>query len=84
MDKIKDIENAIAEMKHTKKSYASDINFNLAIRALNKQLPKKMEYYELGNYYRCHNCKGRYDNPQEDGILYCAICGQRIDWNDID
>lgn len=46
-----------------------------------KELPKRMEYDSENNDYKCPNCKSRYDNPQNDGILYCAICGQKIDWS---
>ena len=75
-----DIKEAIAEMRHTKQFYSGQKNFNLAIHALEKQLPKRMEYIQEDNDYKCPTCKSRYDNPQNDGILYCAICGQKIDW----
>ena len=77
---MNDIKEAIAEMKHTKQFYSGQNNFNLAIQALEKQLPKIMEYIPEDNDYKCPTCKSRYDNPQNDGILYCAICGQKIDW----
>ena len=46
-----------------------------------KESAKRMEYDKDNNDYKCPNCKSRYDNPQKDGILYCAVCGQKIDWN---
>lgn len=65
---MNNIKEAIAEMKHTKQFYSNDTNFNLEIKALNKQLPKKMAYYENGNYYRCPNCNSKYDNPQNEAF----------------
>lgn len=47
-----------------------------------KESAKRMEYIPEDNDYKCPNCKSRYDNPQNDGILYCAICGQKIDWSE--
>lgn len=79
---MNDIKEAIAEMKHTKQFYSGKKNFDLAIQALEKQLPKRMEYVPEDNDYKCPTCKSRYNNPQNDGILYCAICGQKIDWRD--
>jgi hypothetical protein len=78
---VTNLENAIAELKYTKKFYSSQNSFDLAIEALEKQIPKKMIYASENKDYKCPNCKSRYDNPQNDGILCCAICGQKIDWS---
>ena len=60
----------------------SELNVNEVefYKALNKQIPKKMKL-EINKDYRCPNCIALYENPQNDGILYCACCGQAIDWN---
>lgn len=55
---------------------------DIAIESIEKQLPKRMLYIPEDNDYKCPTCKSRYDNPQNDGILYCAICGQKIDWSE--
>ena len=63
-------------------------NARTAIEALEKQLPKKVEYD--GNYidngftkYRmakCHNCDRWHSSRDE--IIYCSKCGQRLDWSE--
>lgn len=63
-------------------------NARTAIEALEKQLPKKVEYD--GNYidngftkYRmekCPNCDRWHSSRDE--IIYCSKCGQRLDWSE--
>ena len=45
----------------------------LAIDALEKQIPKKME-----SYYYCPNC-GKFITTD-----YCPECGQAIDWSEVE
>lgn len=61
---------------------------DLAIEALEKQLPKKVEYE--GGYidngftkYRmakCPTCDRLYSNNDE--VAYCPNCGQKLDWSE--
>ena len=54
---------------------------NMAISALEKQIPKKgRKNYK---YYSAAWCDcGWYLGKQKDGKKYCSICGQAIDWAD--
>lgn len=63
---------------------------DVAIQALEKQIPKKVEYdgkyidngftkYRMG---KCTNC-GRWHSSRDE-IIYCSKCGQRLDWSDVD
>lgn len=56
---------------------------NNAISALEKQLPKKPDYYDNGDYAKCPNCG---NDDFEYGInnwecRYCPDCGQALDWS---
>lgn len=61
----------------------------LAISALEKQIPKKPTYEEIGNVYgalkrTCAKC-GDVCLISEDAKPfehYCRYCGQKIDWSD--
>ena len=83
-------EEAIKHFKSLQKRYTKEHNgrmcekVNLALEALDKQIPKKPLHMHK-NYY-CPVCK-------EDGWLlwddavpndmdkYCGMCGQAIDWS---
>lgn len=62
---------------------------DLAIKALEKQIPKKplLEgdgYYDgemVYDIWRCPNC-GRAYEVDSDDYDYCPNCGQRIDWSE--
>ncbi len=93
---MNDIEDAIAEIKHIKKFYSSEKNFDLAIIALEKQLSKKPKKGEAYYWIDAVKYKGRnmqqrkkaYSNicPVCDNVIaklsndYCGRCGQKIDW----
>lgn len=52
----------------------------IAIKALEKQIPKKVEVtkYDIGgNDYFCH-C----GNKLRNGAEYCDMCGCKLDWSD--
>ena len=50
---------------------------NSAIKAIDKQIPKKPEIE--GDYYVCPVC-GVYQETSEGNPPYCINCGQRILW----
>lgn len=51
----------------------------LAIRALEKQIPKKPDFTEDKKFALCPCCNGK-------GLLdkqkYCDNCGRKLDWSD--
>lgn len=59
-----------------------------AIEALEKQLPKKVEYDRgyINNGFtkyrmaKCPNCDRWHSSRDE--IIYCSKCGQRLDWSE--
>lgn len=56
---------------------------HIAIKALEKQIPKKPYFGTVYNYttYYCDGCKkfvGFYDTRTYE---YCHNCGQKLDWN---
>ena len=75
-------EEAIKHFKSLQKRYAKEHNgrmcekVNLALEALEKQVPKK-PYWEYGG---CH-CKSCGLDVLSDEY-FCPLCGQAIDWSD--
>lgn len=67
-------DNAIAEVEEA---------CIIACKALEKQIPKRLLFIEGNRDYQCPTCKSLYENPQNDGILCCAICGQKLDWSEV-
>ena len=69
-------------------SYVTDIDaepLRLAIKALEKQIPKKPVNYNSVPHSRCPICNNSvkvYEDAHE--YHYCLYCGQRLDWNDED
>ena len=63
--------------------------FNMAINALEKQIPKKVKI-EQWIYTKCdcgyefskHRGDGYYSIPLENKTKYCPNCGQKLDWSD--
>lgn len=65
--------------------------FEMAIAALERQIPKKPEEYE-DKYYACPHCGNimmqkweKYPEvlyDESNGLPYCLGCGQAIDWNE--
>ena len=56
--------------------------FNLAIKALEKQIPKQVQYLDRNEgYFECGACKGAIYNSSDDleDHIYCLLCGQRVD-----
>lgn len=53
--------------------------YGMAIKALEKQIPKKPDFTEDKTFALCPCCngKGLFDKQK-----YCDNCGQKIDWSD--
>lgn len=55
--------------------------YGMAIKALEKQIPKKPDFTEDKEFALCPCCNGK-------GLLnkqkYCDNCGQKLDWSDSD
>ena len=69
----------------------SDEASRIAIKALERQIPKKPEYegdgYSDGelvyDYARCPICGHDFEYGINDwGCEYCSDCGQKLDWSD--
>ena len=86
---MNDTERAIKTLEARKK-FVADINldahiaYNLAIQALEKQIPKKVKQYNdksifiyEGVFY-CPSCQ---ENVSMDDV-YCCQCGQSLDWEE--
>lgn len=59
--------------------------FDIAIEALEKQLPAKADImdYTLGDInFRCPICKSEYICEKEHEHFYCPNCGQKLDWSE--
>ena len=64
---------------------------DMAINALEKQIPKKPEYEADGyadgelvyDYAKCPICGHDFEYGINDwGCNYCSDCGQKLDWSD--
>ena len=77
----------LAELLQNKETLAVE-HCNTAIEALEKQLPKKVEYDRgyINNGFtkyrmaKCPNCDRWHSSRDE--ITYCSKCGQEIDWSE--
>jgi hypothetical protein len=61
----------------------------LAIKALDKQIPKKVDIKkyiytkcDCGYTFSVHYGDGYYDVPYKKQTRYCPDCGQALDWSD--
>ena len=86
-----DNKEAIKELKSYADHSWSGLNeaFEFAIKALEKQIARKVKYnnrhgegYDLWNkdYYNCPACGRRLRNKQHDP--HCPKCGQALDWEE--
>ena len=63
---------------------------NVAIKALEKQIPKKV-HEEAWIYTKCdcgyefsrHHGDGYYTVPYHKKTNYCPKCGQKLDWSEV-
>ena len=62
---------------YQKDDTCKNCEINVAIKALDKQIPKKPEL--KGEYYVCPVC-GVYQETSEGNPPYCINCGQRLLW----
>jgi formate dehydrogenase maturation protein FdhE len=82
MCKVLDDELTKKDVEDYKSRFAS---VNLAISALEKQIPKKVTYDYGLNETRCPECKtifGYAEEGEDDEYYtpYCYECGQCLDW----
>lgn len=56
--------------------------FEMAVKALEKQIPKKVTLVSKNDYHivYCPRCGFRFF---QYGLLFCGECGQALDWSDI-
>ena len=75
------IEDNKNECKFTEDDYKAN---EMAIQALEKQIPKKPRFY-AHNYY-CSVCDSLIGNNEFEWkrFKYCDNCGQKLDWSDED
>ena len=84
---------AVLELREYAKNSWGDLNesFELAIKALEKQIPKKPEIWGDGyadgqlvyDSYDCPNCGKTYELDYDD-YDYCPKCGQKFDWSEVE
>ena len=82
-------EEAIIDIRQNIQPIIGGKSLDIAISALEKQIPKKPTYEEIGNVYgalkrTCAKC-GDVCLISEDAKPfehYCRYCGQKIDWSD--
>ena len=82
-------EEAIIDIRENIQPIIGGKSLDIAISALEKQIPKKPTYEEIGNAYGalkriCAKCGdvcliSEHAKPFEH---YCRYCGQKIDWSD--
>lgn len=63
----------------------------MAVSALEKQIPKKPNnityddgYVEFWNCPNCHNQHTAFINDEQYKYSYCPLCGQSIDWTEVE
>ena len=81
-------EQAIKDLKYQEKMRAKDIDYRVnnlviaeAIEALEKQIAKKIEEHNK-------TCKCRVfdymDYECTQRVPYCCVCGQKLDWSEVE
>lgn len=80
------IQEAIKVLKSMNVNYGywiddTDIAKDMAIAALEKQIPKKCRFYARNHY--CPSCDELVGNSEFGWKhMFCSKCGQSIDWSD--
>ena len=91
MTESEKLENAIAILEAMKKQFLGETRnvIDVAIKALEKQIPKKPTYEGDGyapdgmfiwGEWICPCCGRRYEVDYDD-YDYCPDCGQKLDWS---
>ena len=84
MTESEKLENAIAILEAMKKQFLGETRnvIDVAIKALEKQIPKKPRFY-AHNYY-CSVCDNLVGNNEFEWqrFKYCDVCGQKLDWSE--
>jgi hypothetical protein len=92
---MNDIEKAVEHLKRLKNDFPAKCHpilysnhcerIDLAISALEKQIPKKCETDEENNFYNCPCCNedlmGCYGENDETA-KHCLWCGQKLLWEE--
>ena len=92
---IKNLKDILDECTESEEAvcYVTDVDapaLEMAIKALEKQIPKKLTYEGDGyapdgtfvwDEWLCPCCGSRYEVDYDD-YDYCPNCGQKIDWSD--
>ena len=82
MTESEKLENAIAILEAMKKQFLGETRnvIDVAIKALEKQIPKKPRFY-AHNYY-CSVCDSLVGNNEFEWqrFKYCDTCGQKLNW----
>ena len=85
------LERDLSCLKQNKALPDSIEAIDMAIKALEKQIPKKPEYEGDGyadgklvyDYAKCPICGHDFEYGINDwGCEYCSDCGQKLDWSD--
>lgn len=86
------IEEAIKDIKENIQPSVGGKSLDMAIAALEKQMPYKPKEYE-DKYYSC-KCGNvvlmkykKYPTelmPKKFGLDFCLCCGQKIDWSEVE
>ena len=82
---LKDILNECTESEEAV-CYVTDVDvpsLEIAINALEKQIPKKpIEIDTYGEYYKCPICNKYAVDNFGCNYKFCRECGQKFDWSD--
>lgn len=88
------VDVALMNSKHEKGHWLYDDvqgtadTLRMAIKALEKQIPKKVVYYRYDRYYLCPTCshyicdKETAFSLDDTDFSYCDGCGQKLKWRD--
>lgn len=58
------------------------VDFERAIEALEKQVPKKLSYLGKNGIYDDYDCSACGQMLRNKNFRFCPKCGQRLDWSD--
>lgn len=72
--------------KKERRAILITVALNMAVKALEKQIPKKPKYKPkkeglITTNYKCPSCGCRRLGHTKE-IAYCPDCGQALDWSD--